>query len=83
MLDQFKVKYNFYCLLKQRNRLRNRSHVINQGKSIFDRSCVCTIEPIIDYDFFRQLNTLIKTYKRTTTNPRILKDHNKHTMYLQ
>ena len=25
----------------------------------------------------------IKTYKRTTTNLRILKDHNKHTMYLQ
>ena len=60
MLDQFKVEYNFYFLLEQHNRLRNRSHVINQGKSIFDRSCVCTIEPIIDYDFFRQLNTLIQ-----------------------
>ena len=62
MLDQFKVEYNFNCLLEQRNRLRNRSHMINQGKSIFDRSCVCTIEPIIDYNFFRQLNTLVVTY---------------------
>ena len=29
-----------------------------------------------------KLVTDIKTYKRTTTNLRILKDHNKHTMYL-
>ena len=64
MLDQFKVEYNFYFLLEQHNRLRNRSHVINQGKSIFDRSCVCTIEPIIDYDFFRQLNTLLTTNQK-------------------
>ena len=30
-----------------------------------------------------KLVTDIKTYKRRTTNPRIWKDHNKHTMYLQ
>ena len=29
-----------------------------------------------------KLVTDIKTYKRRTTNPRIWKDHNKHTMYL-